>query len=118
MNIRVKDMVSSLEYNELAKLKHDLEKGGFHLYKLVNDVFKEKEMEHNKRCAVCNSPLNPDSVNNITLIFGPSDFRKKASFCGIDCLEYFLTQLRKIKVEAYRETGKTQSHSSYGGVSD
>ena len=34
----------------------------------------------------------------------PDDFRKKASFCGLDCLEYFLIKIRQIKQGA----GKTR----------
>jgi hypothetical protein len=31
------------------------------------------------------------------LIFGPKDFRKKASFCALDCLEYFIEKIKKEK---------------------
>jgi hypothetical protein len=97
MAYKVKDLVPGLEYEDLLKLKRDLEKGGLHIKKLVDETLKEKEKEHTKYCAVCMSEIDPRSPNTYTLLFGPHDFKKKASFCGLDCLEYFVSNLRRIK---------------------
>ncbi len=90
-------MIDSLEFNELVKMKKDVEAGGFHLKKFLEVKIKEQGKKHGHYCSNCTTKLKPESMNNFTLVFGPDDFRKKASFCGIDCLEYFLKELKKIR---------------------
>ena len=97
MDYRLRDVIDSLDYNELVKMKKDLEYGGLHLKSFINKKIQEKESHHSKSCSVCSSELKENSVNNFTLVFGPEDFRKKASFCGIDCLEYFIKDLKDMK---------------------
>ena len=65
---------------------------------LVGDVLiKEHEKKHKTFCTTCSNAIDPYNTNNYTLIFGPDDFRKKGSFCGLDCLEYFLIRLKQMK---------------------
>jgi hypothetical protein len=94
---RLRDVIDSLEFDEIVKMKKDLELGGFHLKRFLEQKISEHEKSHEKYCANCSAKLDPYGTNNFTLIFGPEDFKKKASFCGIDCLEYFLQELRKMK---------------------
>ena len=97
MKNRLRDVIDSLSTEELIKIMNDLKNGSVHIKRLVNSKIKERMSQHEEYCSVCGQKLNPSSVNNYTLVFGPSDFRKKASFCGLDCLEYFLMELKEIK---------------------
>jgi hypothetical protein len=94
---RLKEFLDSLDHYELIKLKQELEKGNLNIEKSIQKKIKEHEKKHASFCATCSNTLDPYSTNNYTLIFGPEDFRKKASFCGLDCLEYFLTKLKQMK---------------------
>jgi hypothetical protein len=97
MDYKLRDVIDSLDYNELVRMKKDLEYGGFHLKSFIVKKLHEKERKHAEPCSVCSAELREISVNNFTLVFGPEDFRKKASFCGMDCLEYFLKDLKQMK---------------------
>lgn len=97
MKYRLREVIDSLEFDELVKMKKDLEAGGFHLKRFLDSKIKEEEKGHEQYCSTCSTELNPKNTNNFTLVFGPEDFRKKASFCGVDCLEYFLKELKQIK---------------------
>jgi hypothetical protein len=94
---RLREIIDSIEFDELVKMKNDLDAGGFHLKSFVEHKIKEEEKKHDLYCATCSNKIDPSSVNNFTLIFGPDDFRKKATFCGIDCLEYFLKEIKQMK---------------------
>jgi len=94
---RVVDMIASLEYEELLKMKNDLGRGAIHLQRLVKDEIKNRQKQHNVVCSVCQNRIDPDSTNNYTLIFGPDDFKKKATFCALDCMEYFMNSLKGMK---------------------
>ena len=94
---RLKEFLNSLEHYELLSFKQDLNKGKLDLMKEVQSKIREHERQHQKFCVTCSGTLNPFSVSNYTLMFGPEDFKKKASFCGLDCLGYFLLRLKKMK---------------------
>lgn len=110
---RFKQFLSTLEHYELNALKQQVEKGKLDIVKEINEKVKEHEKQHAKECAACSNSLDPYNSNNYTIIFGPDDFRKKASFCGIDCLEYFLANIKQMKEGA----GKTE-FSGTNGVGD
>ena len=93
----VKQFLSSLEHYELTKLKQQLEKGKIDFVKEIKEKIKEHERKHEKFCVTCSSDLDPFNTNNYTILFGPEDFKKKGSFCGQDCLEYFLLNLKQLK---------------------
>jgi len=97
MKKKLRDVMDYLEYEELLKIKKDLTMGGLHLLQLVDTKIKEETTRHDVFCCICNSRLEQYSVNNYTLIFGPEDLRKKASFCAIDCMEYFLKNLKDLR---------------------
>jgi len=96
---RLSKFLSSLEHYELVKLKQEMENGNLDVEKEVQENVKELEKKHAKYCATCSNTLNLYNTNNYTIIFGPEDFKKKASFCGLDCLEYFLIKLKQMKKE-------------------
>lgn len=97
MRYNVRDVIDVLEYNELTKLKKDLKHGGIHLRKLVEERIEEEQKKHNKKCCICGERIDTYSMNNFTLLFGPEDIKKKASFCALDCLNYFLKELEIIR---------------------
>lgn len=97
MKKKLRDVMDYLEYEELLKIKKDLTMGGLHLLQLVDSKIKEETKCHDIYCCICNSRLEPYSVNNYTLVFGPEDLKKKASFCAVDCLEYFLKNLKDLR---------------------
>ena len=97
MGKRFEEVVDLLDYNELMRLKNDLDSGAATLKKLLEEKVKKRLKEHEKSCATCSSELDFYKTNNYTLVFGPDDFKKKASFCGLDCLGYFLNRLKDIK---------------------
>lgn len=84
-------MIESLSLRGLELLKHDLELGGKQTLALVEKKITQLELQHRKICATCGNGV---TTTNYTLLFGPHDLRKKASFCGIDCLERFQQRLR------------------------
>ena len=97
MSRRFEEVVDILDYNELMRFKNDLDSGAITLKKLLEEKIKRRLKEHEKICATCSNDLNFYRTSNYTLIFGPDDFKKKASFCGLDCLEYFFVKLKEIK---------------------
>lgn len=94
---RLTKFLSSLEHYELIRLKNELEKGTVDVEKEIQDQIKEHEKKHSTFCVTCSNTLDYYNINNYTIIFGPDDFKKKASFCGLDCLEYFLIKLKQMK---------------------
>ncbi len=93
----VREVIEFLDYDELLKLRKDLDNGGLHLLKLVNRRIKDLETQHRLSCSTCGAELESDKPNNYTLVFGPYDFRKRASFCGVDCMEQFIQKLKDIR---------------------
>jgi len=94
---RFEKFLSTLEHYELVKLKHEIEKGHTDVVKEIRENIKDLEKRHSSICTTCSNTLDLYNTNNYTIIFGPDDFRKKASFCGLDCLEYFFIKLKKMK---------------------
>lgn len=91
MNPKIHDIIESLTADELKTLDTDLREG--HVQHLVGKRLESYERRQTM-CPVCN---NDPGESGFTLIFGPADFRKKATFCGQDCLEYFLGKLKEFR---------------------
>ena len=51
--VKVRDLIEHLDFDELNKVKKDLEEGGIHLTKLIEDKIKEKEKQHDSYCSIC-----------------------------------------------------------------
>ena len=100
MTKKFEDMMEMLDYDELMRFKNDFDSGSVQIKKTLEEKIKKKMKEHEKTCATCSNELNFYKPNNYTLIFGPDDFKKKASFCGLDCLGYFITKLKEVKKES------------------
>ena len=94
---KFRELVEHLSYEELQKIRNDIETGAVHMQRIVNNKLRKKEVEHGQVCSVCMNTIDGFNVNNFTLIFGPDSYKKKASFCGIDCLKYFIANLETLK---------------------
>lgn len=111
MSRRFEDVVDILDYNELMRFKNDLDNGAITLKKLLEERIKKRLKEHEKICATCSNELKFYNTSNYTMVFGPDDFKKKASFCGLDCLEYFIIKLKEMKAKPKEDNvSKTDSY--------
>ena len=99
MSRKFEEVIDILDYNELMRFKNDLDSGAITLKRLLEEKIKKRLKEHEKICATCSSSLNFYRTSNYTLVFGPDDFKKKASFCGLDCLEYFIIKMKDIRTK-------------------
>ncbi len=90
---RLAKFIDNLDEEDLKLLRKDL--GAGNIERLINKKIKEKrEEDFNKVCPVCHTSTEEE---NLTLIFGSKGLRKKASFCALDCLEYFLNKVKEEK---------------------
>ena len=97
MQKKLRTLVDEVTYEDLYKMKADLDSGGIHLKKLIDDKIAQVENENIKVCATCGNPINLLTTRSYTLIFGPPDLRKQANFCAMDCLEYFVHNLKEME---------------------
>lgn len=97
MSRRFEDVFEILDYNELMRFKTDVDSGAVAVKRLLEEKIKMRMKEHEKVCVTCSNNLNFYRSNNYTLVFGPDDFKRKASFCGLDCLEYFILKMKEMK---------------------
>lgn len=95
MEYTIDNLVDGLTYAQLLKMQFDLQHGALNLRKLVDSRIKQLETQNRKVCACCGFEITVDSDSSYTLVFGPSDFRKKATFCAMDCFEQFLKKLKE-----------------------
>ena len=82
-------LIDNLDVEDLKLIRSDLENG--HIERLINKKI-ELSSSRSKFCPVCHSNVGGEGL---TLIFGPKEFKQKASFCAFDCLEYFLSKLKQ-----------------------
>ena len=94
MNLR--DVVSSLKYDELINLQKDLYSGGSKIRQLITSKIKEISVTESRVCATCGNQINLRLASEFTFIFGTSDQKKRASFCALDCMDYFTTGLKRL----------------------
>ncbi len=97
------DVVGSLDYDNLIELQRDLLRGGASIKQVVSIKLKEITATEVRVCATCGGTINMRVANEFTLIFGPSDFKKRASFCAIDCMEYFTANLKRISAKKVQQ---------------
>lgn len=91
---RLIEIINNLNLEELENLKKDIDSGN--LQKLINQrILTLKHKKGTGICPVCHTGINENA--QFTLFFGPKEFKQKASFCGQDCLEYFLYRIKKTK---------------------
>ncbi|MFH1649051.1 MAG: hypothetical protein ABIA93_00700 [Candidatus Woesearchaeota archaeon] len=89
---KMENFLEGLDTQEIQRLIDDHEQG--QLGKRLKSKLAERSYEQ-KTCPVCHSAVQEGTL---TLIFGPKEFRRKATFCAYDCLLYFAQNLN-IKTE-------------------
>lgn len=78
------EILEKLNLEELELFEKDLKEGYIQKYiEQKKEFFKIKD----KYCPVCGSNVKE---NCFVLIWGEPSLRKKAHFCEIDCLKYFI----------------------------
>jgi len=100
---KFKDVVSSLEYEELVELQRDLFKGGTTIKQVISNKLKEISATESRICASCGNNVNLRVANEFTLIFGTSDTKKRVSFCALDCMEYFTKNLKQLTAKGIEQ---------------
>ncbi len=92
MNNELRDIINGADLETLKILEKNVAEG-----KRLKDVLRKKiSAMDDKLCANCLNRIDPFS-NSYTLHFGSDDFKKQAHFCAIDCMEYFLKNLKEMK---------------------
>jgi hypothetical protein len=87
---KVTKFLDDLSEEELEIAEKDLKEG--YIQKFIERK-KEFFRIKGKMCAVCGNTVDEDCF---VMIWGEPTIRKKAHFCGIDCMEYFIdTKIRK-----------------------
>ena len=111
INPKTLDFIEGMNKEELRKLHDDLLNNK--IQEQVNVRLAQME-ERQTVCPVCNNNPGPAGL---TLIFGPVDLRKKATFCGYDCLEYFLNILKEVSHESHKhELEKQEQEMTAKGI--
>ncbi len=85
---RLAAIINSLNYRDLKAIEKDLYEGN--IGKLIKQNLNKIESISPKTCATCGTELKKPAY---VLEFGRQDFRKRASFCGLDCLSFFTSKL-------------------------
>ncbi|MFP4645564.1 MAG: hypothetical protein ACLFNB_02865 [Candidatus Woesearchaeota archaeon] len=88
---RLSKIIEDMDLDDLKKIKKDLDTGN--IEKLIKKRMKEVQKSQIATCPVCSARVKEGE--GLHLQFGPADFRKKATFDGVDCLQYFLERLKK-----------------------
>lgn len=99
MKKRFRDIIAETRYEDLLKIKADIESGSIHIKRLIEETIKEVEFNKIKTCATCGTTINRLFIDDFVLEFGRRDFKKRAYFCGQDCLKFFLDQIEPKKAE-------------------
>ena len=95
MKDKLRDAIKNWNYDELRKFEKEIGMGGREVKKIIWEKMQELD-NSTKFCTTCFAELEPRETA-YTLIFGPEDFKKKASFCAVDCLQYFLSHIRELE---------------------
>ena len=90
------EVMDAVDFRDLLKMKRDLENGGQEINRIVERKIKEEIKKHDIHCITCTGRIIQESENNFSLSFGPEGMRRRASFCGIDCMEYFIRNLKQL----------------------
>lgn len=90
---KLSDLINDLDFEDVLLIKKDLEHG--RLKKIINSKIEKERRKRITYCPVCSAMITEGS--GFHLQFGPEDLRKKATFDGIDCMQYFLERLRRKK---------------------
>lgn len=97
---KLSKLITEMEYEDLKLIKKDYDTGN--IGKIIEQKIHEYETKKETICPVCHNVLEDPENETFTLMFGEKGFRKKATFCATDCLEYFLSHINKLKEQKIR----------------
>ncbi|GEM_PF-4431499 len=100
MKKNVKEILEELDYDNLIKLKYDLDNGAVHLKRILNRKIQEIEKKNMHVCANCGRKINPMKDFEIVVTYGTPDFKRRAHLCSVDCLLDFSKELKAIESKA------------------
>ncbi|HME86849.1 MAG TPA: hypothetical protein VKE88_00365 [Candidatus Nanoarchaeia archaeon] len=98
MRDKFKEFLENLNYGELVELQTTMKNKESEISKILTNHIDVVERMNARVCASCGSQLNLQT-KNLTLHFGPEDFKKKASFCAFDCLDFFISHLKDLEMK-------------------
>jgi len=89
--MKIKEMINGMGINDLKLIESGMKDSrGFR--KLVKDKIERLELKQNKVCVVCGEKIGNNEC--FALMFKSEGIERKASFCAIDCLGYFVSKLK------------------------
>jgi hypothetical protein len=103
MEEKLQQLLNSLEYKDLLQLQRDLKSGALLTQHVVNKKLNEVETSHRSFCASCTKNMNVERDDVYTLVFGDKTIKKKASFCGLDCLHEFTKNIQADRVQQFKK---------------
>ena len=110
--IKFLDELSDVELHEFEK---DIKSGSVQKFiEQKKEYFKVKD----KSCSVCGNSVDEDCL---VLVYGDprTSIRRKAHFCGTDCMEYFVNKnIRKIDVTKSEDILKIKTENKNKTVID
>ncbi|MBR9690797.1 hypothetical protein GOV08_03880 [Candidatus Woesearchaeota archaeon] len=98
---RLSKIISDLSFEELKLIQKDLVEGN--IEKLINKRINHYEEGGKTICPICHTNIIDTQSDGFTLLFGPKDFRRKATFCATDCLDYFVKNLKNLSEEKVKK---------------
>jgi len=107
---KVIKFLDELNDEEMYEFEKDIKTGT--IQKFI-DQKKEYFKIKDKACSVCGNSVNEDSL---VLIYGDPriGIRRKAHFCGTDCMEYFVNQnIRNKKVSTKDKNSKNKGSNKH-----
>ena len=105
MKHKFKEFLENLDYNDLLEFQKQMKEKGSDMRTVLDNHIDVVERMSSRVCATCGNELNANT-KNLTLHFGPEDFKKKASFCAFDCLDFFMEQLKSIEMKKIKQENK------------
>jgi len=85
-------LFENMSIEELKNIEEEVRKGK--IKQLIENKSKQSE---SKTCAVCGEVFAKNQ--GFVLEFGSPEFRRRAHFCAVDCMEYFVNNLKKSSFE-------------------
>ncbi len=109
---KLKKFLDSLYEEDLIELYKLLSTNNdFLVNEIKEQIIKINRKEH-KVCSVCGNALSDEYLE---LIFGKLSFRRRAYFCGRDCLQYFLDSMDR---DSKRDLITVKSKSDFESEED
>ena|SRR3989338_10135613 len=98
MKHKLKNSLNDFSFEELKVLDNDLRNGAEVMREIVFEKMQELSNSE-KFCATCFMEIKNAKYS---LTFG-TKFKKKASFCETDCMQYFISHLKEFEEEIKNE---------------